>query len=278
MHGVAVAPVRAPENAAVVVKAHRAHTELVFAVAVQVRGHAVVVAVGVAGVGARGKPGIIPPALDQFFVHHVIGDHGHAGVVAAHGNGGGLHPVQIAHRAQKTVAAVAVVVAPRALGDFPARVFVVNRIQHRAGKPVKERIVFRALQNIPRTVAVGFAAVPDDVSDTVHRAVGGLAGHLRFAVQIEIRDQKLRVVRARADILPQIHSPEPLARQPQAVDIDIARRARLRVVLGIARVPFEENLVNPVAVHIAHGTVARRIGVVRAGCRHVQRDVKIALV
>ena len=81
----------------------------------------------------------------------------------------------------------------------------------------------------------------------------GLHGQLGLAVAVEVVDHELRVVRAGADVLPQVDAPQPPAVELVRVQVDVAGAARLRVVLGVGGIPLEDELVLSVTVEIAAG-------------------------
>ena len=92
------------------------------------------VAVAVAVV-FRLDSGIKPPVFDQLLVFYGIGAGGQSGVIASDGDGVGPDPVEIGDRAEITLAAVAVVVAPecRAAALRP----VIDGVERFAGQPVE---------------------------------------------------------------------------------------------------------------------------------------------
>ena len=60
---------------------------------------------------------------------------------------------------------------------------------------------------------------------------------------------------AGTDVLAQVDAPEFSAVKFQTIDDNVAGIAIVRVVMGIRRIPFQEQLILSVAIHIAHRTV-----------------------
>ena len=114
----------------------------------------------------------------------------------------------------------------------------------------------------------------------------GLAHHLSTPIAIEVVDHVLRVVGTGTNVHAQVYTPQQLsllfrtALMPVhtiAVQIDIACLAALRVVLGIRGVPFHEEFVFAVGIHIAHRTVVGRVGTVAHGRRTLQVQLHVGL-
>ena len=218
-----------------------------------------------------------------------------AGVVASRKYGArkGVGAVEISHAGKVALAAVAVVVTPETLLRIGGRTAegagAVRVVKHRvdgfAGLTIESGQVFRTTQDMTaRSAVVSCVACVLDgghIAGLVHvgtcavlAARGRLAHQLSLSVAVEVIHHILRVVGAGADVLTQIHAPQLLAVELVAVDIHVARVAALAVVLGVARIPFHEQLILAVAINIANRAVVRSVAVVaacvRARCRAVQ--------
>lgn len=64
------------------------------------------------------------------------------------------------------------------------------------------------------------------------------------------------------DVLSQVDTPQLSSVELVAVEVDVSRQSRLGVVLGVCRVPFDDYLVLPVAVDVAHGAVVGSVAVI----------------
>ena len=274
VHGIAVTLVQAPQHLAVVVDTGGAGDDLLLAVAVYIGSHAVVVAVAVAG-SALVVSGVECPPLDQLFVDHIIGSGGHPGVIATSGDNAGLAAVQVCHSTPEPVYPVAVAVAP--FGDRATSRLIVDGVQGCAGAAVKQRVIFRSGQHIAVGIPVVLGGIADDSTLAVYSAVCGLAGHLRLSVTVEVCYEKLGIVCAGTDVFAQVDAPQPCAVQPVAVNENVPGLSLLGIVLGVGGIPLHEDLIHPVTVCIADGTVVRGIGAAAAGGR-IQIQLKIVLV
>ncbi len=216
-----------------------------------------------------------------------------AGVVAAahHGTGALVCPVEEGHAGEVTLAAVALVrvVAPRG-GIGRESVFkpfslshqcahaesavgiVPHGVQCLAGLALKDGEQFRSRQYAPALVAIvgGIVQFTDGAVGgrlthwptlPVHRTGRGLADHLRLAVTVEVVDEELGVVGSGADVLAQVDAPELGAIQLVAVEEHFAGIAVVGIVVGVGRVPFQDDFILAVAVHVAHTTVVGAVGI-----------------
>ena len=101
-----------------------------------------------------------------------------------------------------------------------------------------------------------------DVSaSSVLTARCGLAHHLGMTVTIEVIDEILGVVCSSSDVSSQIDTPQLSAVKFVAVDNHVSRDTALRIVLGVGRVPFYEEFILSVAIHVAHTHVIGRVGI-----------------
>ena len=89
----------------------------------------------------------------------------------------------------------------------------------------------------------------------IYRTRRCLADHLRLAIAIEIIDQELGIVSTGTDILTQIDAPELGSIQLIAVEDDFSRISIVRIVMRIGWVPFQDDFVFSIPIHIAHATV-----------------------
>ena len=260
--GIAVAELRAVKRLPVVVYCHRPVGDFVFPVTVDIGYTEVVVALS--GIGGQGRRccRVKHPAARQFVPVPVPRRYHGAGVVAPAEDGTGVPPVKIGHAGQKAVATVAVGVAP--VGYVAPFGDVVHCFHRPSREPVKHGQVFRSGQraangpSLPRAV-VG-CAVSDDVALSVARAVGRLHHQFRPSVAIEVIDHVLRVVRPRSDVASEVDAPQPRPFETVAVYEGVARKSRVRIVVGVGGRPFQEYLVLSVAVHVAYARVVGFVG------------------
>ena len=277
VHGVAVAQAVGVEARAVVVDAAGAVDDLVAAVAVHVGGAEVMVALAVPGAEGFVAVGVEEPLHLEFLAVPVPGGEGGAGVVAAAHHRARADAVQVGDGGQVAVGAVGVGVSPGAV--LAAAGDIVHRGHGGAGTAVEDGQVLVALHDAAEGPAAVFAVVgvgvADDLAGAVHGGVGGLADQLDTAVAVQVIDDELRVVGACADIAAQVDAPQALAAELEAVDVDLAGVAVVGVVVGVGRIPFQEDLVFAVTIHVADRAVVGGIGgTLTVGHRAVQRDVE----
>src|SRR6478752_9484695 len=254
VHGVAVAVLRGPQSAAVVVHGHGAVDDLVLAVPIGVGDGELVVALAVVALaGVRRTVRVEGPAPGEGAAPPVPRGDDAPRVVAARHDQGGPGAVQIGRAGEEAVDPVAVGVAPR--GHRAACGDVVDGAHRRTGPSVEYRQELGPRQDVSGGVAVVGGGTADDLPGTVHAAVGGLHGDLGLAVAVVVVHLELGVVRAGPDVPAQIDPPQAGAVQLVRVDVHVAGVAGLRVVLAVGRVPLEDDLVGAVAVQVADGGV-----------------------
>ena len=135
-----------------------------------------------------------------------------------------------------------------------------------SGFAMEDRQQFRTGHNATSGIAIVGMVV--DGADSVirsriaHKPAPGiyrtrrcLADHFCLAIAVEIIDQELGIVGTGTDILTQIDAPELGSVELVAVEDDLSRIAVMRIVMGIGRVPFQDDFVFSVSIHIAHATV-----------------------
>ena len=89
----------------------------------------------------------------------------------------------------------------------------------------------------------------------------GLANQFCLAIAIEIIDEKLGVVRTGTDVLTQIDAPELGTIQFIAIQDHIARIAIMRIIMGITWVPFQNQFIFSIAIHIPHAAIIGSIAI-----------------
>ncbi len=260
MLGVAVARLRGPQPVAVVVDRHRPVDDLVLAVTVHVTDGQTVRALAVVALAAVGRRvGVEGPAAGEGAAPPVPGRDHRAGVVAAGHDERRAGAVQVRRPREEAVHPVAVRVAPRR--HRAPRRDVVDALHRLAGLSVEHGQVLGAGQDIAAGVAVVGGRAADHRAGAVHRAVRRLHGDLGLAVAVVVVRLELRVVRAGTDVAAQVDPPQPGAVELDAVQDRVAGVAGLGVVLGVGRLPLEDEVQRPVAVEVGHGRVVGLVGV-----------------
>ena len=89
----------------------------------------------------------------------------------------------------------------------------------------------------------------------------GFANQFCLAIAIEIIDEKLGVVRTGTDVLTQIDAPELGTIQFIAIQDHIARIAIMRIIMGITWVPFQNQFIFSIAIHIPHAAIIGSIAI-----------------
>ena len=87
-----------------------------------------------------------------------------------------------------------------------------------AGAPVEDGEELGPAHDEAVGVAMVGARIADDLPDAIDGAVGGLARDFGAAVAVEVVDDELRVVRALADVLPEVDAPEEGAVEPVGLE------------------------------------------------------------
>ena len=96
---------------------------------------------------------------------------------------------------------------------------------------------------------------------SIQASCRGLTNQFSLAVAIEIIDEKLGIVRTGTDVLTQIDAPELGAIQFVAIQDDIARIAIVRIIMGVTWIPFQNQFIFSIAIHIAHAAIVWGIDV-----------------
>ncbi len=177
-----------------------------------------------------------------------------------------LGPIQIGGASEEAIHTVPVGIPPRADRATDREIERGGHLLTR--RPIEHRQEFRPREHITARVAVIIAV--DDRRGVPQAQVGAgpilgagrrLAHQLGFPVTVKIIDLELGIVGARADVLAQVDPPQSGALQLIAIEVDVPCITRLGIVLGIRRVPLDEDLIFPVPVHIPRATVVGGVGV-----------------
>ena len=206
------------------------------------------------------------------------------GVIAALHDGGGqfVETVEVGHAGVEALGTVAVSVAPAAgvalhfvatCGELSVGV-VPNGFESFARCALEDGEELLAIGHIAfavdvgrgvvRTLDVVVARFGHIIALTIGGTSGGAADELSFAIAIEVVDQKLHVVVARADVVTQIDVLAPKLGAVHLVGLknEGAGDAILTTVAGIVGQPFEHNLVVAIAIEVGNrhivGTIATR--------------------
>ena len=185
--------------------------------------------------------------------------------------------VQIGYAGQETVGTVGFFIAPvvrvTTLGN------VVDGVKGLTCQTTENGEIFFAREDAPLScrctskstdgvtcVAVVGIRVADDVTLSVDGAVSGFHHNFRTSVAIEVKDHKLGVVGSCTDIGTKVNAPKTFTIEAVAVEERIARVAVVSIVVGIGGVPFEDDFVLAVAIHITYrGIVGRVVVAVASG-------------
>ena len=249
VHGVAVIHPGRIESCPVVVYGHLSVDDLVAAVTVDI-GHAQVVVALSGIIAAAGIVAVEYPARFQLLAIPVpCGQHA-AGVISAAHHSRCLPAVKTGRGRKETVRAVGIAVAP--LAQVSAFGDVVDCSHSLACQAVEHRQVFRPGHNASLDVAPVGLALAYHAPCAIDRAVGGLAYHLGASVAVKVGHQELRVVSSGAYVVAEVDAPQTCAVQTVAVYDDRAGESVVGIVVRVCRVPFQENLILPVAVHVAY--------------------------
>jgi len=236
---------------------HRAVDDLIFPVIVDISDAQTMVSLPCIAF-VTGLVAVKRPQLSQLAVPEVVSGKHRSCVIAARHNKARPFTVQIGDACQKPVHAVAVSVSP-VLKPAPRRI-VIHGCQFPSRFPVKNRQIFRPVQNSSIFISVIGSLIADHPSGSVNRSVSRLHGDFRFSVAVKIIDHQLGIMGARADVFPEMNPPHECPVKLIGIDDDFSGIAVVRVIFRIGRVPFEHNFVFSVAVKISD---ARVIGAVR---------------
>ena len=204
-----------------------------------------------------------------------------ARVVAATKYRAWSQPIAVSHAREEAINAVAVVVAPDCVharcagivvvvvlialrikccrGEFDAGLTVENgkkfrpvqnvTIRHTAG--MIEAIIIRVVECWMSAVSVlPFCNAANIVAAGVKRAGRGATHQLRFTITIIVEHHEIHVVRAGTDVRAKINTPEPCAVQFVTIKERVACETALRIVMRIGGIPFENDFVFTVTIHV----------------------------
>ena len=251
---------RVIESCAIVVHSHRAIRNLVPSVAIHIRHAQVVVALSCIA-GPLRVIGVKHPALFQFTSVPVPCRQYRACVVATTEHRTRRASAKIAHRCQIALRPVATVVAPAV--HIASLRHIRLRVHHLARHAVKHTQVFRSRQDAPSRVAIVGQGVANHLSFRVARAVSRLHHQFRPSVAVQVIYDERRIVRSAADVPSQVNAPESFAIQAIAVNQRGICHAVMTIVVRVPRVPFQDNLILSVAIHIRHRRIVGRVQLVR---------------
>ena len=96
---------------------------------------------------------------------------------------------------------------------------------------------------------------------SIQASCRGFANQFSLAVAIEIIDEKLGIVRTGTDVLTQIDAPELGAIQFVAIQDDITRISIVRIIMGVTWIPFQNQFIFAIAIHIAHAAIIRGVAI-----------------
>ena len=240
----------------------------------------------------------VQPLVFQFLAVEVHRPQVGVGVVSAahHRRGSLVLSVQIGHRCQESVSAVAVrghiVLLSRAVIPVEHRARCRSAVSAIAVGVVEDGVYGLARSPFEHGQVLLSAHHAGTVRCTpVECVVGGfdgrVVGHLvhivaqpvltagacthddfRLSVLVEVIDKVLRVVVARQHVDAHVDAPQLFAVQAVAVYVLKARMTSLTAVVGLVRgYPFHDDFILPVAIHIAGRAVVGCVGVGLA--RHV---------
>ena len=270
MHGIAMAQAGAIHELSVVIDSAGSVDNFIVPIAIHI-GHAqVMISLPVSPRARRRR--IVKPTLHQFFIHHIVGRQCSTAVIAPTHDHRRMNAIQISCTGQETVATVVITVAP---GIRTTLRIVRYGIQFRAGFSIKKRQVFGAgidgthhfgttgLSGINVSIiSSGAIAVHYHIfSLTIHCSGSGAAHEFGQSIAIVIEHLKLGIVRSGTNVFTQIDSPQLGSIQLVAVEIHLSGDAVVGIILRVGRVPFHDDFVFAIAIHIAHATVVGRISV-----------------
>ena len=197
-----MAEARVVESAPVVVDRHRAVSNLVETVAVDI-GHAQVV-VALSGIAVPLRLiGVEGPAVLQFSSVPVPGGNDAAGIVATAEDGRREPPTEIGDGGEVAFGAVAIVIAPATQVAPLGNVWL--GVHDRAGESVEDAEILWPAQDAAYVATALVAAmvgsrVTDDAAKSVARSVGSLHHQLGASVAVEVIDHELRIVGTGTDV------------------------------------------------------------------------------
>ncbi len=267
---VAVAQARAVHQRAVAPDGRCAIHDVVAAVAIGVR-HRQPVGALAGGTLVGRDVAVEHPALRQLSAAPIPGRHHGARVVAAREDRARARTIKVGHAAEEAVDPVAARIAPGR--DVAAWRRVRAAGQRCPGTAVEHGQELGAFQDKAILVAVVGVGVADHLARAVHGAVGRLGHQLGAPVAVEVEGQVGRVVRAGADVAPQVDAPHERAVEPVGVDQGRPGMAAVGIVVRIGRLPLDQQFVGAIAIEISGRAVVDHIAKWRAVGLHATRGL-----
>src|SRR5262245_36586510 len=205
---------------AVVIHAHRSINNLVFTIMVDIGDCQVVIPLSGESLEA-GFGGIEDPAAGQLAIAPIPSRQHASAIISTPHHGTGSDAVEIGHGSQKTIRPIPVAVIP-AISSYAApaaqiasRRNVIDSGERCSRQPIEDREIFRACKNFPERSRLLTDPICIRIADhfayAVNGSIGSFAGYLRSPVAIEIVDQKLGIMCAFANVVPEIDSPQQSA-------------------------------------------------------------------
>ncbi len=175
-----------------------------------------------------------------------------------------MSSVEEGQRGEIALGAVGVVIAPAVARSAVGH--IADGLQGGARPSVKHRQVFGPFHHTAIALGAHLAVAPvgrgvaDGAPRAVDGAVGGLHHHLRPSVAVEVIGQDLGVVCPRTYVSSEVDAPQACAVQAIAIHVDGRGHPGLRVVVCVAGLPFQDDLILAVTIHIGHRGVVGRVG------------------
>ena len=273
VHSIAVALARAVHEFAIVVNGTAPFDDFVKAVAIHIARRNVVIALSIAFLTACSC--VVVPTLRKRLSIPIVSGNRHAGVVTTLKHHARLFSVKVGICRQESIHAVAVTIAPAL--DRAASGVIIHRRHFLAGLAVENREPLRSRENVSVGVSIILAVVStlrrterQVTTATIFCAGSRLHGKFRLTVAIVVTHKHLRIMSPRTNVHTKVNAPKFLATHLVAINEHVAGLALLRVVLGIARIPLENQLKFTVTIHIAYRNIVGAIGIVATAIRPVK--------
>ena len=223
------------ESTTIVVDSHRTVCYFVAAIAINISHSEVVVALTSIACPLR-IVGVEDPTTGEILSIPIPSSNHGTCIISTTEESRRSFTIEISHTCKITLRTIAMVVAPTS--KWSATWNIVNSLHSFACKTVEDSKIFRALHDSAQAIALLvaapiFRAIANDIAFAIDGAIGCLHHEFSFAIAIEVVSHKLSVVGSCTDILSHVDTPQTCAVKLQAIEINIARVASMRIIMRV---------------------------------------------
>ena len=212
--------------------------------------------------GVISAPGIITvkyPTVLQIFTIPVISGQYRTRIITATHHHTRMYSVQIGNASQKTITTIGTPVSP--IHQIATFGHIINCLHRFSGQSIKNGQIFRSGQNTSPLVPIIRICISDHFSCAIHSSITCFHHYFRTTVTIQIKYHELSIMCACTYITSQINTPQLLSIQLVTVENHRTGITIMGIIMCIGRVPFQNNLILTISIHIPNAGIIRSISI-----------------